>query len=68
MGQSPKDRATSTIPSWSGALKRTVREFKDDNLTDGAAALTYYGVLAIFPAILALVSVLGLPGQSATSR
>lgn len=49
-----------------GVLKRTVREFKEDNLTDWAAALTYYGVLAIFPAILALVSVLGLIGDSAT--
>jgi len=47
-------------------LKRTVREFKEDELTDRAAALTYYGVLAIFPAILALVSALGLVGTSAT--
>src|SRR5256714_14968794 len=47
-------------------LKRTVREFKEDNLTDWAAALTYYGILAIFPAILALVSILGLIGSSAT--
>src|SRR3954451_12005750 len=47
-------------------LKRTVREFKQDNLTDWAAALTYYGILAIFPAILALVSILGLVGTSAT--
>ncbi len=52
--------------SWAGVLKRTVREFKDDALTDRAAALTYYGVLAIFPALLALVSVLGLVGRSAT--
>jgi membrane protein len=52
--------------SWFGVLKRTVKEFKDDNLTDWAAALTYYGVLAIFPALLALVSVLGLIGPSAT--
>ncbi|HSH61329.1 MAG TPA: YihY/virulence factor BrkB family protein [Acidimicrobiales bacterium] len=52
--------------SWGGVLKRTVREFKEDALTDRAAALTYYGVLAIFPALLALVSVLGLVGQSAT--
>ncbi|MGP3926296.1 YihY/virulence factor BrkB family protein [Streptomyces sp. 8N616] len=43
-------------------LKRTVKEFKGDNLTDWAAALTYYGVLAIFPALLALVSILGLLG------
>jgi membrane protein len=41
-------------------------EFKADGVTDWAAALTYYGVLAIFPAIIALVSVLGLVGQSAT--
>jgi membrane protein len=43
-----------------------VREFKQDNLTDWAAALAYYGILAIFPAILALVSILGLVGRSAT--
>ena len=44
-------------------LKRTVREFRDDNLTDRAAALTYYGVLALFPAIIALVSIVGLFGD-----
>jgi membrane protein len=49
-----------------GLLKRTVREFQDDNLTDWAAALTYYAVLAIFPALLVMVSVLGLIGHSAT--
>lgn len=47
-------------------LKRTVTEFRDDNLTDWAAALTYYAVLALFPALIALVSVLGLVGESAT--
>src|SRR5947209_17628372 len=52
--------------SWVGVLKRTVSEFKADNVTDWAAALTYYGVLALFPAILALVSILGLVGHSAT--
>ena len=51
---------------WWGALKRTVREFKEDNLTDWAAALTYYGVLAIFPALIVLVSILQLVGESAT--
>jgi membrane protein len=51
---------------WWGALKRTFKEFQEDNLTDWAAALTYYGVLAIFPALLVLVSVLGLIGDSAT--
>jgi membrane protein len=52
--------------SWGGVLKRTVSEFQDDNLTDWAAALTYYGVLSIFPALIVLVSVLGLIGSSAT--
>ena len=52
--------------SMGGVLKRTIKEFKRDNLTDWAAALTYYGVLAIFPAIIALVSILGLIGTSAT--
>jgi membrane protein len=46
-------------------LKRTVKEFSDDNLTHWAAALTYYGVLSIFPALLAIVSILGLIGSSA---
>jgi membrane protein len=52
--------------SWLAAGRRTVREFKDDFLQDRAAALTYYGVLAIFPGILVLVSLLGLLGQSST--
>jgi membrane protein len=47
-------------------LRRTVREFKADNLGDLAAALTYYGILSVFPALLALVSILGLIGTSAT--
>ena len=49
--------------SWGGVLKRTFKEFKADNLTDWAAALTYYGVLSIFPALLVLVSILGLIGD-----
>jgi membrane protein len=51
---------------WWHALKRSAKEFKEDNLTDWAAALTYYGVLAIFPALIVLVSILGLIGESAT--
>jgi len=47
-------------------LKRTFKEFSADNITDWAAALTYYGILALFPAIIALVSILGLVGPSAT--
>jgi membrane protein len=52
--------------AWGEVLKRTVREFGDDNATDWAAALTYYAILSIFPALIALVSILGLIGQSAT--
>jgi membrane protein len=43
-----------------GTLKRTLKEFSEDNLTDWAAALTYYGVLALFPALVALLSIIGL--------
>jgi membrane protein len=52
--------------SWRGVVRRAIREYSDDNVTDWAAALTYYGVLSIFPMLLALVSLLGLFGQSAT--
>ncbi|MFI8192336.1 YihY/virulence factor BrkB family protein [Streptomyces sp. NPDC085946] len=54
--------------SWKAVLKGSLREFKDDELTDRAAALTYYGVLALFPALLVLVSLLGITGRSATER
>ncbi len=50
---------------WWATLKRTVREFSHDNLADWAAALTYYGVLSIFPGLVLLASVLGLIGQPA---
>jgi membrane protein len=62
----PESPAKLSGGSWWAVLKRTVREFREDNLTDWAAALTYYGVLAIFPALIVLVSVLGLIGDSAT--
>jgi membrane protein len=47
-------------PTTMGTIKRTLKEFSEDNLTDWAAALTYYGVLALFPALIALVSIVGL--------
>lgn len=62
----PDDPTDLGRRSWIGVLKRTVSEFKDDNLTDWAAALTYYAILSVFPALLAIVSILGLVGQSAT--
>ena len=48
------------------ALRRTFAELRDDNLTDWAAALTYYGLLSLFPALIALVSILGLVGDPKT--
>lgn len=49
--------------SWGAVLGRTFHEFRDDNLTDWAAALTYYGVMSLFPMVLVLVALLGLVGQ-----
>jgi membrane protein len=54
--------------SWTAVLKGTVKEFKADELTDRAAALTYYGVLSLFPALLVLVSLLGVTGRSASQQ
>ncbi|MEU7106415.1 YihY/virulence factor BrkB family protein [Streptomyces stramineus] len=54
--------------SWWAVLRGTFKEFTDDELADRAAALTYYGVLALFPALLVLVSLLGVAGQSATKQ
>lgn len=60
----------SSLPkgSWKAVLRGTLKEFKDDELADRAAALTYYGVLALFPALLVLVSLLGVAGESATRQ
>jgi membrane protein len=66
-GESAPGKPTDLgMRSWGGVLRRTFREFQEDQLTDLAAALTYYGILAIFPALIALVSILGLIGHSAT--
>ncbi|WP_428951097.1 YihY/virulence factor BrkB family protein [Streptomyces sp. cg35] len=54
--------------SWGAVLKGSLREFKEDELADRAAALTYYGVLALFPALLVLVSLLGITGRSTTDE
>jgi membrane protein len=53
------ERKTGLWPT----LKRTAQEFQEDNLTDWAAALTYYGLLALFPALIVLVSIVGLVGN-----
>ncbi len=49
-------------------LRRTAKELLDDELVDRAAALTYYGVLSPFPALLVMVSLLGVVGQRATDK
>ncbi|MFI9310747.1 YihY/virulence factor BrkB family protein [Streptomyces triculaminicus] len=74
-GERPGRRGTREAPgqptdmgrkSWWAVLRRTAAEFKEDELADRAAALTYYAVLALFPALLVLVSLLGVAGESAT--
>jgi len=59
----PDSPTDLTSKSWKYLLKKTWREFGDDQCTDLAAALTYYAVLSLFPAMLALVSLLGVFGQ-----
>lgn len=51
------------MPQLWPALRRTATEFRDDNLTDWAAALTYYGLLSLFPGLIALISIVGLIGD-----
>ncbi|MDN3481081.1 YhjD/YihY/BrkB family envelope integrity protein [Arthrobacter sp. APC 3897] len=60
----PETPAEVTKPNWKYIVRKTIREFSKDQCTDLAAALTYYTVLALFPALLALVSILGLVGQA----
>ena len=48
---------------WLATLSRTAAEFRQDNLSDWAAALTYYGLLSLFPGLIALVSIVGLVGD-----
>jgi membrane protein len=62
----PEGPTELTRRSWWEVLKRTVHQFGRDNLTDWAAALTYYGVLSIFPGLVVLTALLGLLGPAAT--
>jgi membrane protein len=52
-------RGADEKPGLFATLKRTLTEFSEDNLTDWAAALTYYGLLALFPALIALAGIIG---------
>src|SRR5215216_1842751 len=60
----PTDLGTG---GWFKALRRTVKEFQTDNLSDWAAALTYYGVLSIFPGIIVLLSAFSLLSDESTA-
>ncbi|HEU5472895.1 MAG TPA: YihY/virulence factor BrkB family protein [Actinophytocola sp.] len=64
---SRRARGPTDLPprAWWEVLKRTVKEFQKDNLTDWSAALTYYAILSIFPAIVVLTALLGVVGPSA---
>lgn len=65
--RSPRaDYAPAGVSAGTGrlaTLKRAAKEFSEDNMTDSAAALTYYGLLSLFPALIALVSIVGLVGS-----
>ena len=59
----PSNPAKLTRHSWWGVLRRTFTEFRGDDCTDWAATLTYYGVLSLFPAMLAMISLVSLVGD-----
>ena len=66
-GDKPEKPTEIHKQSWKYIGRKVLREFSDDQCTDQAAALTYYGVLAMFPALLALISILGLIGDPTTA-
>ncbi|HEV7205471.1 MAG TPA: YihY/virulence factor BrkB family protein [Jatrophihabitans sp.] len=66
--EAPNTPADISRQGWIAILKRSVKQFSHDDVTDRAAALTYFGVLALFPGVLVLVSLLGLAGQSFTQK
>ncbi|ROQ39977.1 membrane protein [Frondihabitans sp. PhB188] len=62
--EGPDSPLDLTKRTWIYTLKKTLREFSSDSCTDLAASLTYFAVQALFPALLAIVSILGLFGQA----
>ncbi len=73
-GRQGHQRRRDYVPAGAGAgsslfatVKRTFTEFSEDNMSDWAAALTYYGLLALFPALIALVGLLGLVGNPSST-
>jgi membrane protein len=66
--QQPDELTDLSDSSWRGVLKRSIKEFRNDNLSDWAAALTYRSVLTLAPGLLVMVSALGLLGKSTTNK
>lgn len=64
MGRPPRRRLSRN--QWWSAIRRCLQGVREDQLTDRAAGLTYYGILSLFPGLLVLVSVLGLLGGPAS--
>ena len=60
----PDTPAQLPAKSWKYAGRRSLAKFSADGCTDLAASLTYFGVLSLFPALLALISIMGLVGQA----
>jgi membrane protein len=56
-------QGTDPGTGWWPTIKRTAKEFQEDNMTDWAASLTYYGLLSLFPALIAMVSLIGIFGD-----
>jgi membrane protein len=55
-----------TLRAWWHALRDAGKAFAQNNLSDSAAALTYYSTLSIFPGLLVLVALLGVLGNEDT--
>jgi membrane protein len=66
LAQAPSRPSQLGLRLWGRALRRTVSEFIDDDLNDRAAALTYYGMMSIFPGMLVLIAAMGLFDHSIT--
>ncbi|WP_010523669.1 YihY/virulence factor BrkB family protein [Nesterenkonia sp. F] len=54
--------------TWWYSLRRAIAEFGRDQCPDSAAALTYFAVLSVFPALIALVSLLSVVGEGKSTR
>jgi membrane protein len=62
-GDASRPRGVPKDSSQRATITRTIAEFREDNLSDWAAALTYYGLLSLFPALIALVALVGVFGD-----